>query len=184
MDDLFLDELPQCTKTDESVEGRLDLCDVDPREDENNKSHLKSLKNKHKIETISNFPTSHSYWVLSFLSKLVLESVNRHFSGNFSCIGVSEAGMSKMSEPIPLEVKAIKIFLQEFQQYFPGILSSWLCYCTYISGDSDLQGWNSDTDLSCNRWKTCSIQLHLVQGELLSPASVSCLRLCVRMVWR
>ena len=61
MDDLFLDELPQCTKTDESVEGRLDLCDVDPREDENNKSHLKSLKNKHKIETISNFPTSHSY---------------------------------------------------------------------------------------------------------------------------
>ena len=48
MDDLFLNELPQCTKTDESVStqtlGRLDLCNVDPRDDENNKSHLKLLK--------------------------------------------------------------------------------------------------------------------------------------------
>jgi len=37
-------------------------------------------------------------------SKLVLESVNRHFYGNFSCIGISLAGRSHMSNSLLLEV--------------------------------------------------------------------------------
>ena len=37
-------------------------------------------------------------------SKLILESVNRHFSGNFSCVGSTAGGQSLMSNLIPLEV--------------------------------------------------------------------------------
>ena len=37
-------------------------------------------------------------------SKLILESVNRHFSGNFSCTGSTQGGQSPMSNCIPLEV--------------------------------------------------------------------------------
>ena len=37
-------------------------------------------------------------------SKLLLESVNRHFSGNFSCIGLNMAGSSNMSDHVHLEV--------------------------------------------------------------------------------
>ena len=43
-------------------------------------------------------------------SKLLLESVNRHFSGNFSCSGVSRAGTSQMSPNTPLTVRKQKIF--------------------------------------------------------------------------
>ena len=35
-------------------------------------------------------------------TKLILESVNRHFHGNFSCIGINKAGPSKMSMPASL----------------------------------------------------------------------------------
>ena len=38
-------------------------------------------------------------------TQLLLESVNRHFHGNFSCIGVNKAGASEMSLPIGLEVQ-------------------------------------------------------------------------------
>ena len=37
-------------------------------------------------------------------SKLMLENVNRHFHGNFSCIGINVAGQSEMSIPVYLEV--------------------------------------------------------------------------------
>ena len=37
-------------------------------------------------------------------SKLLLESVNRHFSGNFSCSGASRAGLSEMSAKTALTV--------------------------------------------------------------------------------
>ena len=55
--------------------------------------------------------------------QLVLESVNRHFSGNFSCIGLTLAGKSQMSKPIPLEVslkfKTLhKYFIVYFWYYF------------------------------------------------------------------
>jgi len=37
-------------------------------------------------------------------SKLLLEHVSRHFHGNFSCIGMNEAGPSIMSRPVELQV--------------------------------------------------------------------------------
>ena len=37
-------------------------------------------------------------------SKLILESVSGHFSGNFSCVGSSPAGNSPMSDPLFLDV--------------------------------------------------------------------------------
>ena len=42
-------------------------------------------------------------------SKLVLESVNRVFSGSFSCIGVNPAGRSSMSNSIKLKVGLLRI---------------------------------------------------------------------------
>ena len=37
-------------------------------------------------------------------SKLLLEYVSRHFHGNFSCVGINEAGLSPMSADVELEV--------------------------------------------------------------------------------
>ena len=37
-------------------------------------------------------------------SKLLLEHVSRHFHGNFSCVGINEAGLSPMSADLELEV--------------------------------------------------------------------------------
>ena len=37
-------------------------------------------------------------------TQLILESVNRHFHGNYSCVGINSAGPSKMSPPVSLTV--------------------------------------------------------------------------------
>ena len=42
-------------------------------------------------------------------SKLLLENVNRHFSGQFSCRGVTLAGHSDMSPPVWLEVSPVTL---------------------------------------------------------------------------
>ena len=41
-------------------------------------------------------------------SKLLLENVNRHFSGHFSCTGLTSAGSSQMSPPLLLEVRVLR----------------------------------------------------------------------------
>ena len=104
MDGVILSELPNCpAKSSISASVSDDLCHVDPREGV-------QWRDDHHYHINSNF---HCWPPIVLLltslhdsdpSKLVLESVNRVFSGSFSCIGVNPAGRSSMSNSIKLKV--------------------------------------------------------------------------------
>ena len=110
MDGVVLSELPNCpSKSSISASVSDDLCHVDPRDGvqwrDDHHYHIISITADLLLSTSPQLSSLH----VSDPSKLVLESVNRVFSGSFSCIGVNPAGRSSMSNSIKLKVGLLRI---------------------------------------------------------------------------